>query len=105
SPPMMFKPGFNDSSLPRETCSNTTSPLLTISADHTRGWLALNLVNSGAVSALGVSLDAHSMFVYAADGLYVQLQEVKVGIFSRTVLYFGLAYRFRCCKLPSANGT
>ncbi|KAI4245837.1 MAG: hypothetical protein L6R42_010101, partial [Xanthoria sp. 1 TBL-2021] len=78
TPPMMFKPGFNISSLPSETCVNTTSPLLTIHANRTQGWLALNLVNSGAVSKLGVSLDAHSMYVYAADGLFVTLQEVKV---------------------------
>ncbi|KAJ5418698.1 uncharacterized protein N7487_002248 [Penicillium crustosum] len=65
-------------SLPPETCTNTSSSLLTIPADHTSGWLALNLVNSGAVSKLHVSLDAHSMFVYAADGLYVEIQEVKV---------------------------
>ncbi|QPG98040.1 hypothetical protein C2857_007180 [Epichloe festucae Fl1] len=77
-PPMMFKPGFNQSSLPAETCTSTTSTLLVVSADRSRGWLALNLVNAGAVSALRVSLDAHSMFIYAADGLYVRLQEVKV---------------------------
>ncbi|KEY70045.1 hypothetical protein S7711_09871 [Stachybotrys chartarum IBT 7711] len=77
-PPMMFKPGFNMSSLPPETCTNTSSPLLVISADQSRGWLALNLVNSGAVSALRVSLDGHSMFVYASDGLYIKLQEVNV---------------------------
>ncbi|KOS38955.1 hypothetical protein ACN38_g10218 [Penicillium nordicum] len=77
-PPMMFRQGYNASSLPPETCTNTSSSLLTIPADHTSGWLALNLVNSGAVSKLHVSLDAHSMFVYAADGLYVEIQEVKV---------------------------
>lgn len=75
---MMFKPGYNVSSLPPATCANTTSSQLTIPANSTQGWLALNLVNSGAVSKLAVSLDAHSMFVYAADGLYVTLQEVKV---------------------------
>lgn len=80
SPPMMFRPGFNASSLPPETCFNTSSPLLIIPANRMRGWLALNLVNSGTVSTLRVSLDAHSMFVYAADGLYVEVQEVKVGI-------------------------
>ena len=78
TPPMMFKPGFNINSLPPATCANTTSPMLTIPANSTQGWLALNLVNSGAVSGLAVSLDAHSMFIYAADGLYVTLQEVKV---------------------------
>lgn len=75
---MMFNPGYNVSSLPPETCANTTSALLTIPANYTQGWLALNLVNSGAVSKLGVSLDAHSIYIYAADGLYVTLQEVKV---------------------------
>lgn len=78
SPPMMFKPGYNLSSLPPETCINTTSPLLTIPANYSQGWLALNLVNAGAVSKLSVSLDAHSFFVYAADGLFVELQKVKV---------------------------
>lgn len=84
-PHMMFKPGFDMSSLPPETCTNTTSPLLTIAADQSRGWLALNLVNSGAVSALRVSLDGHSMFVYAADGLYTNMQEVNVGV-SRLIM-------------------
>jgi hypothetical protein len=38
----------------------------------------LNLVNAGSVSRLSVSQDGYSMFVYAADGLFVRLQEVKV---------------------------
>ncbi|KAJ6105299.1 hypothetical protein N7523_010109 [Penicillium sp. IBT 18751x] len=78
TPPMMFRSGYNVSSLPPETCMNTTSPQLTITANASQGWLALNLANSGAVSALRVSLDSHSMHVYAADGLYVNTQEVKV---------------------------
>lgn len=52
-----------------------------------RGWLALNLVNSGAVSKLHVSLDAHSMLVYAADGSYVEMQEVKVSIPLKSIRY------------------
>ena len=78
TPPMMFRPGYNITTLPPETCANTTSPQLTISANASQGWLALNLVNSGAVSALRVSLDSHSMHIYAADGLYVKTQEVQV---------------------------
>jgi hypothetical protein len=35
TPPMMFKPGFNISSLPPENYTNTTSPLLTIPANST----------------------------------------------------------------------
>ncbi|KAK5078743.1 hypothetical protein LTR51_000934 [Lithohypha guttulata] len=75
---MMFKPGFNASSLPPETCSNTTSELFMFNADASQGWVAFHLVNAAAVSRLSVSLDGHSMLVYAADGLYVEPQEVKV---------------------------
>jgi len=46
--------------------------------DASQGWAAVHLVNAGAVSRLSVSLDGHSMFVYAADGLYVEPQEVQV---------------------------
>ncbi|KAB8234234.1 uncharacterized protein BDW43DRAFT_310583 [Aspergillus alliaceus] len=69
--------GYNICSLPPKTCENTTSSRLTIPANASLGWLALNLVNSGAVSALRVSLDGHLMHVYAADGLYVTPQEAK----------------------------
>lgn len=75
---MMFKPGFNTSSLPAEICSNTTSELFMFSVEASQGWAALHLVNAAAVSRLSVSLDAHSMIVYAADGLYVEPKEVKV---------------------------
>lgn len=78
TPPMMFKPGYNMSSLPLDTCINTTSPLMTVTGNATIGWLALNLVNSGSVAKLSVSLGAHSMYVYAADGLFVDLLEIKV---------------------------
>lgn len=78
TPVMNFRPGFNASSLPLDICTNTTSPLLTIPANTTQGWLALNLVNSGSISDLSVSLDAHSLWVFAADGLYVTPQEVQV---------------------------
>lgn len=77
-PMTMFKAGFNSSSLAPETCTNTTSALFTVSANASLGWLALDLVNAGSTSKLSVSLDSHSMFVYAADGLYVKVQEVKV---------------------------
>jgi FtsP/CotA-like multicopper oxidase with cupredoxin domain len=80
TPPMMFKGGYDISDLPQETCTNTTSDPLKISANETRGWMALNLVNAGAVSALSVSLDGHSMVIYDADGRYVDLQETQVRV-------------------------
>jgi Multicopper oxidase len=78
SPPMMFRPGYNIDSLPLSTCTNTTSDLLKIPANTTQGWLSLNLVNAASVAKMSVSLDGHSMYVYAADGLFVGLQEVQV---------------------------
>lgn len=76
-PPMMFRPGYNASDLPPDTYTNTLSPLLTIPATRTQGWLALNLVNSGSFSISRISLDAHAMLAYAADGVYVQMEEVR----------------------------
>ncbi|KAK0860620.1 hypothetical protein LTR87_017243 [Friedmanniomyces endolithicus] len=78
TPPEMFRPGYDINSLLLETCANTTSSSPTIKADHAQGWLFLHLVNAGATTKLSVSLDAHTMFVYAADGLFVEMQEVKV---------------------------
>jgi len=77
-PPTMFRPGFNASDLPPETCTETMAPLLTIPANFSSGWLALNLVNAGSTTKLTVSLDSHTMYVYAADGLFVKMQEVEV---------------------------
>ncbi|KAL2391842.1 hypothetical protein ABEF93_000073 [Exophiala dermatitidis] len=71
-----------------KTCSNTTSELFMFSVDASRGWAAVHLVNAGAVSRLSVSLDGHSMFVYAADGLYVEPQEVK------EVLHISIGQRY-----------
>ncbi|OQN95432.1 hypothetical protein B0A48_18489 [Cryoendolithus antarcticus] len=76
--PTMFRPGFNASDLPPETCTETMAPLLTIAANFSSGWLALNLVNAGSTTKLTVSLDSHTMYVYAADGLFVKVQEVEV---------------------------
>jgi len=68
-----------------------------------QGWLALNLVNAGAVSKLAVSLDSHSMFVYAADGLFTAMQEVEVSFTSLQLM--GQADFLRCSTCLSVNGT
>lgn len=62
TPPMIFRPGYNVNPLPPATFASTKSSL-TIPAKLTHGWLALNLVNSGAVTKLGISLDAHSILL------------------------------------------
>lgn len=102
TPPMMFKPGYSIDSFAPVTCTSTTSPLLTIPANYSQGWLALHLVNAAATSKLRVSLDAHSMFVFAADGLYVKMQEVKVAM-SYSSIYYTTDRVFRCSQLRLAN--
>ncbi len=102
--PVMFKPGYNASSLPPDACSNTTTPLFTVTANATLGCLALNLVNAGSVSRLSVSLEGHSMFVYAADGLYVDAQKVKVSQNSNPIHYKGTNL-FRCYICQLVSGT
>lgn len=77
-PPTMFRPGYNASDLRPESCAETVAPLLKIPASASLGWLALHLVNAGSTTKLTVSLDSHTMFVYAADGLFVNMQEVEV---------------------------
>jgi hypothetical protein len=77
SQPMTFKDGYNTSFLNPEGCANTSTPLEVI---YTNGatWLAFHLVNAGVTAQLSFSLDNHSLWVYAADGAYVELQEVQV---------------------------
>lgn len=77
-PPMQFNPGYSIDDLPSVTCTNTSAPRLMIPAKVSSGWLSLHLVNAGATAKLRVSVDAHTMFVYAADGVFVQMQEVEV---------------------------
>lgn len=98
---VMFKPGFDASSLPPETCNSTTSDLFMLNVDSPLGWAAIHLVNAGAVSRLTVSLDAHSMYVYAADGLYVEPREVKVS--ANGYVSIDDANLSRFCTCPSAS--
>ena len=105
TPPMMFNPGYSIESLPPVTCTNTTAPLLTIPAIQSKGWLALHLVNAAATSKLQVSLDAHTMFVFAADGLYVEMQEVKVATPLPLAYIIRTNRCLRCSQLLLANAT
>ena len=64
-------PAISPSAVPDETCMNTTSTMTVLLVNASSGWIALNFVNAGSVSAITVSIDSHTMWVYAADGLYV----------------------------------
>lgn len=77
SQPMMFKEGYDASYLNPEVCVNTSTPLETI---YTNGasWISFNIVNAAVVTGLSFSLDSHSLWVFAADGPYVEPQKVEV---------------------------
>lgn len=78
TPNMFFMPGYNASSQPPESCSNTTSDLTVIPANPENEWVALNFINAGSVSALTVSIDSHVMWIYAVDGFYVVPQKYLI---------------------------
>ncbi len=65
------------------------------------GWPSI--LSTGSVSRLAISLDSHSMYVYAADGLFTALQEVKASSSSSDitgqtdffqVLYLSIGQRY-----------
>ncbi|KAG8684933.1 hypothetical protein FRC11_011417 [Ceratobasidium sp. 423] len=54
------------------TNSNTTFEVFTVKKSE--GWVAFNLLNSGALWDLRVSIDSHKMYFFAADGHYTKIQ-------------------------------
>ncbi|KAK4700301.1 hypothetical protein P7C70_g5947, partial [Phenoliferia sp. Uapishka_3] len=58
-------------------CTNTTTPLEVVDVDPAFGWASINLVNGGANYETIVSIDEHPMWVYAADGSYIEPVEVE----------------------------
>ncbi|QRV77388.1 Multicopper oxidase [Ceratobasidium sp. AG-Ba] len=55
-------------------CNNTKTPLKVFTVKQSDGWTAFNLVNSGALWDLRVSIDSHKMYFFAADGEYTNIQ-------------------------------
>ena len=78
SPQGCVSAGVNNVQTSNETCVNTTSSLTLIPVDASQEWAALNIVNTGSVSALSFSIDSHSMWIYAVDGVYVSPREYLI---------------------------
>ncbi|KAG9075616.1 hypothetical protein FS749_012703, partial [Ceratobasidium sp. UAMH 11750] len=55
-------------------CTSTTAPYEVFSVRKADGWVSFNLLNSGGVWDLRVSIDQHKLYFYAADGGYVNVQ-------------------------------
>ncbi|CAE6369082.1 unnamed protein product, partial [Rhizoctonia solani] len=55
-------------------CTNSNTTFEVFTAKKSDGWVAFNLLNSGALWDLRVSIDSHKMYFFAADGHYTKIQ-------------------------------
>ncbi|KAG8746638.1 hypothetical protein FRC10_004241 [Ceratobasidium sp. 414] len=55
-------------------CTNSSTPFQVYTVKQSDGWVAFNLLNSGALWDLRVSIDSHKMYFFAADGEYTNVQ-------------------------------
>ncbi|CAE6358361.1 unnamed protein product [Rhizoctonia solani] len=55
-------------------CSNTSTTYEVFTVKQSDGWVSFNLLNSGSVWDLRISIDQHKLYFYAADGGYVNIQ-------------------------------
>ncbi|CAE6439036.1 unnamed protein product [Rhizoctonia solani] len=55
-------------------CTNSDTSFEVFSVKQSDGWVAFNLLNSGALWDLRVSIDSHKMYFFAADGHYTKVQ-------------------------------
>ncbi|CAE6393768.1 unnamed protein product [Rhizoctonia solani] len=55
-------------------CSNTSTTYEVFTVKQSDGWVSFNLLNSGGVWDLRVSIDQHKLYFYAADGAYINIQ-------------------------------
>ncbi|KAF8699880.1 multicopper oxidase family, partial [Rhizoctonia solani] len=58
-------------------CTNTTTNLQHWVVNKNDKWVAFNLLNSGALWDLRVSVDSHTLYIYAADGNYVRIKKAN----------------------------
>ncbi|EUC55030.1 multicopper oxidase [Rhizoctonia solani AG-3 Rhs1AP] len=79
-------------------CSNTATPYEVFTAKQSDGWVSFNLLNSGALWDLRVSIDSHKLYFFAADGHYTQVQ-----VATSITIPIGERYQF-FVKLDQAPG-
>ncbi|KAH8815504.1 conidial pigment biosynthesis oxidase Arb2/brown2 [Xylogone sp. PMI_703] len=68
-----------------KVCTATHSQNELIKVDPSEGWVNLNWISTSSVDELTVSIDGHSMWVYAVDGLFVKPQQVQAMTFPHGV--------------------
>jgi FtsP/CotA-like multicopper oxidase with cupredoxin domain len=55
-----------------DVCVPSVGPTEVITVDPANQWVSINIINAGTVSSLGVSIDEHPMWIYAADGKHIR---------------------------------
>ena len=60
-----------------DVCTATNGQIEVISVDASEGWASINMVSAAGVDTLEVSIDNHTMYVYATDGAYIVPQPVN----------------------------
>ncbi|KAG9084166.1 hypothetical protein FS749_005431 [Ceratobasidium sp. UAMH 11750] len=79
-------------------CVNSATPFKVFTVKQSDGWVAFNLLNSGALWDLRVSIDSHKMYFFAADGHYTNIQ-----VANSILIPIGERYQF-FVKLDQAVG-
>ncbi|CUA78325.1 laccase TilA, putative [Rhizoctonia solani] len=70
-------------------CTNSNTSFEVFSVNQSDGWVAFNMLNSGALWDLRVSIDSHKMYFFAADGHYTKDQ-----VASSILIAIGERYQF-----------
>ncbi|KAG8742441.1 hypothetical protein FRC10_001408 [Ceratobasidium sp. 414] len=70
-------------------CTNSSTTYEVFTVKKSDGWVSFNLLNSGGVWDLRVSIDQHKLYFYAADGGYVNVQ-----IATSVLIPIGERYQF-----------
>lgn len=60
-----------------DVCTATSGQVEVISVEASAGWASMNFVSAAGVDTLEVSIDNHTMYVYATDGAYIVPQPVN----------------------------
>ncbi|KAG9098066.1 hypothetical protein FRC06_006844 [Ceratobasidium sp. 370] len=79
-------------------CVNTATAFKVFTVKQSDGWVAFNLLNSGALWDLRVSIDSHKLYFFAADGHYTNIQ-----VATSILIPIGERYQF-FVKLDQAVG-
>lgn len=79
-PPLQGRFPSHPSALPAsafDVCTATSGEVEIVSVDASAGWASINMVSAAGVDTLEVSIDNHTMYVYATDGAYIVPQPVN----------------------------